>query len=199
MSEFASAAQIALPQAATLAAPGTAASSAVSAARGLASSVSTFPNIGLSMRFIVEVTGSNFGRVNLGGWTSCEGLKVEFKYDTIRSGGDYGNPHILPQHISFSPVTLKRAVERPYSQRVQLWLTQVATEWTQGPGEPNIGTTVTISLLDVYQNDELPAAQWQLQNAFPVAWSGPSMNAKSNEIAYETLVLEHEGFLVMPA
>jgi phage tail-like protein len=57
---------------------------------------------------------------------------------------------------------------------------------------------VTISLLDVYQDTAMPAATWQLQSAFPSSWSGPSLNAKSGDVAMETLTLEHDGFLSGP-
>ncbi len=191
--EIFSAAQIALPQMATPAAPGSMVESLVSAGRSLASDVAKFRHLGLAMRFKVVADG-----INLGKWTSCDGLKVEFKYDAVRSGGNYSDTSILPTFVSFSPVTLKRAVEFEYSQRVLLWLSQVAVEWQNGTGIPDIGTTVTISLLDVYQNEEAPAMSWQLRKAFPVAWSGPSLSAKSTEIATETLVLEHDGFLEQP-
>ena len=191
VSDFASAAQIAMPQLATPAAPGSLAESLVSAGRSRLSGVSQFRRLGLAMRFQVEVSTG----FKLGQWISCEGLKVDFKYDEIRSGGDYARTHRLPQSISFSPVTLRRAVEYPYSDTVQAWLRQVAVEWQQGTGEVMLGTTVTISMLDVYQNT---AATWQLQGAFPVSWSGPSMGAKSSEIGSETLVLEHNGFLEKP-
>ena len=34
------------------------------------------------------------------------------------------------------------------------------------------------------------------QHAFPVKYSGPSLNAIGNEVAIETLVLKHEGITV---
>ncbi|HUD37099.1 MAG TPA: phage tail protein [Streptosporangiaceae bacterium] len=198
MSEYLSAAQIGMPQLATFASPGSLVESGVSAARGLASAVDPFPHLGLAMRFKVEVTDLEAG-VSLGNWTSCEGLRVEFKYEAIRSGGDYASTHFLPSHVAYGQVTLRRAVETQYSRQIKNWLALFATQWESAEGEPTLGTTVTISLFDVYQDPIAPAAQWQLQNAFPVSWTGPSMNAKSSEIASETLVLEHSGFLDDPA
>jgi phage tail-like protein len=197
-SDFFSAAQIGMPQLATPAAPGSLVESAVSAGLSRASGVSLFRHFGLAMRFKVEVGDLDFGGIDLGNWTSCEGLKVEFKFDPIRSGGDYSSTHILPQSVAFGPVTLKRAVERQYSAAVQEWLRMVAAEWQSGTDEFTLGTTVTISLLDVYLSPAAPAATWQLRNAFPISWSGPSMSAKSSEIASETLVLDHDGFLDPP-
>jgi phage tail-like protein len=187
-----SAAQIGLPQVATPASVGSAASTAGSAARSAATL--PFRKLGLAMRFKVVVEGVGIPGLKLGLWTSCEGLKVEFKYDTVRSGGDYTNKHVLPQHVNYSPITLKRAVEGPWSEAVKAWLQDTAAAWQAGDIS-RIGRPVTISLLDVTQNEEDPAAYWTLANAFPASWTGPSMSAKSSDIATETLVLEHDGFL----
>lgn len=191
ISDFASAAQIAMPQLATPAVPGTGVSTLVSAAR---SGAKPFRHLGLAMRFKVDVTGLGEG-LGLGHWTWCEGLRVEFKFEAVRSGGDYSTTHLLPSYVHYPVVTLKRAVEKPYSDAVRTWLREVEAQW-RGAGDLSaIAKTVTISLLDVYQDPDQPAFQWVLANAIPVAWSGPTMSAKSNEIASETLVLEHEGFL----
>lgn len=193
LSEFASAAQMAVPQLATPAVAGSAVSSVASAGRSLLSGVSEFSRIGLAMRFHVEVTGLG---LDLGDWSTCDGLRVDFKFDLVRSGGEYTAAHVLPQVVSYSPVTLKRAVLKPYSDSLRTWLQSIATQWQNAEGEVNVGTVVAISLLDVYQ--DTPAATWELQKAFPSSWSGPSMNAKSGDVAMETLVLEHDGFLGGP-
>jgi phage tail-like protein len=41
--------------------------------------------------------------------------------------------------------------------------------------------------------DKLPIAIWYFRNALPEKLQGPGLNAKSNEIAIETLELAHEG------
>ncbi len=188
--DFASAAQIATPGL-TMATPGSLASTAMSAGRSIASEVAQFSHIGLAMRFKVSV--SNYG--TLGHWTSCDGLKVDFKFDVVRSGGEYGSAHVLPQNVVFGPVTLKRAIEAVYSDTVRAWLTSMFVNWNAAEGEYKSSNTVTIELYDVYQVKAI--ATWTLQGAFPVSWSGPQLNAKGSEVAMETLVLEHDGFLGM--
>jgi phage tail-like protein len=190
LSDFASAAQIAMPQVATPAVGGSAVSSAASAGRSLMSGVSQFSRFGLAMRFNVQVTALG---LDLGDWSSCDGLRVDFKFEAVRSGGDYATTHVLPLTVAYRPVTLKRAVIRPGSNSLQTWLSTIAAQWQSAEGELDVGTTVVIELLDVYQ--DTPAATWELQNAFPSSWSGPSMSTRSGEVALETLVLEHDGFL----
>lgn len=193
--DIASAAQIAMPQLATPAVAGSGVSTAASAGRTLMSGVSGFSRVGLAMRFRAKVTELG---LDLGDWSSCDGLRVDFKFDAVRSGGEYTSTHVLPLTVSYSPVVLKRAVRKPYSDSLQTWLKSIATQWQNAEGEINVGTSVTISLLDVYQDTAMPAATWQLQSAFPSSWSGPSLNAKGGDVAMETLVLEHDGFLSGP-
>ena len=50
--------------------------------------------------------------------------------------------------------------------------------------------TVTIQLLDEEHN---PMFTWTLKNAWPMKVSGTEMDAKTSDVAMETLVLSHEG------
>lgn len=179
-----------------MALPGTALSSAVSAGRGLAADSAGLPHFGLSMLFTVSV--ADLG--TLGQWTSCEGLRVDFRFDKIRSGGEYAHEYIVPNGISYPPVTLRRGMDAASSKRVRTWLRSVASLWElwDGEAEQYPGTTVTISLHDVYKLPAAPVAVWSLHGAYPVSWAGPTLNARTNEVAVETLVIEHQGFLTEP-
>jgi phage tail-like protein len=171
---------------------GTAVSTAVSAARGAAAS-SAFRNLGLAMRF--TVTFSNGGGIDrLGDWSSCKGLRVDFKTEPIKVGGDYGSEVKLPGQVTYSPVVLERAMEQGPSSDLQAWLGKLATSWAnpdENGARPPAGT-VEIVLQDVQQG---VVAAWSLHNAYPVSWSGPALDARQNAVAIETLTLEHEGFL----
>ena len=48
----------------------------------------------------------------------------------------------------------------------------------------------TITLLDTAHN---PVLRWQFSQGWPSKWEGPILSGKSNEVAIETLVIEHEG------
>ena len=171
----------------------TAASTAVSAARGMAPD-SPFRLFGLSMRFsVLFSSGDNIDR--LGEWSSCKGLKVEFKTETVKTGGGYNGEVKLPSQVVYSPVVLERAMERQNSQNLQAWLGRLVNQWMDYDGTgpaPAPSGTVQITLQDVYQQT---VSSWTLNNAFPVSWSGPVLDAKQNAIAIETLTIEHQGFL----
>jgi phage tail-like protein len=38
--------------------------------------------------------------------------------------------------------------------------------------------------------------RWNFDNAYPVKWSGPALNATGDAVAVETLELAHEGMRV---
>jgi phage tail-like protein len=165
----------------------------VNAASG--SQLGSYPAYGLAMRFSVTVTGLPSTGTSLGLWRSCKGLGVELKYKPVEQGGVYSGDIALPDKLVYARVSLERAVEASSSEAVQTWLKDYISQWQTYPlktsGEPPV-TTVVIQLLD-YQLNKVMA--WTLNDARPVKWSGPSMQATDNNVAIETLEFEHEGFL----
>lgn len=161
-------------------------------ANGGPSSNSSFP-YGLSMRFQVTV-----GALSLGAWSACKGLKVELKTIRAAEGGNYWSERVLPEKITYSTITLERAVHPQDSKAVQNWLQEVASKWMNyappdgAAGTPYSPTTARIWLLGAYNR---PVMDWTLINVYPVSWTGPSLSATENKVAIETLELAHEGFL----
>ncbi len=136
--------------------------------------------LGLSFRFDVDVDG-----VDIGGWASCDGLKVDFGLKEVREGGTNDHAYWLPDQMKYDKVTLTRAMTRADSAKVARWLS--------GCVDKSRGGTARITLKDAH-NDEV--ATWSLRNVLPASWKGPSLNAKDGSaVAVETLVLAHEGFL----
>jgi phage tail-like protein len=175
---------------------GAAASAALSFGQGTTGNAA-FRYYGLSMRFTVTFSTGD-GREPLGEWSSCKGLRVDFKTEPVKVGGDYSGEVKLPAQVTYSPVVLERAMEARPSQLLQAWLGRLVTTWMNydrdGTRPPS--GTVDIALQDVHQN---VVASWSLRNAYPVSWSGPVLDARQNAVALETLTLEHEGFLPQPA
>ena len=62
--------------------------------------------LGLQTRFRVTVDG-----VNLGGWSKCTGLTVEFKNKLIKEGGNYEYQPILADYIEYKQILLERRIE----------------------------------------------------------------------------------------
>jgi phage tail-like protein len=149
------------------------------------------------MRFAVLFTSGD-GITDLGEWSSCKGLKVDFKTEPVKFGGEYDHEVKLPLNVSYGPVVLERAMEQKYSHDLQVWLGNLVANWMNdtddGYSPPE--ASVHIILQDVHQTE---VASWTLRNAYPASWSGPTLDAKGSTIAIETLTLEHQGFLPMSA
>ena len=74
--------------------------------------------------------------VDLGGWQTCTGLKVEFKSRRSRRAATTSPEQFLPDKVVYSKVTLKRAVEKNDSKKVQQWLNRSARKWLAGETSP---------------------------------------------------------------
>lgn len=175
---------------------GTAALAASTAASTAASATGADPTVrsfGLSMRFAVSFD-SGEGSVTLGEWSACKGLKVDFKTEPVKRGGEYDYEVNLPTQVVYGQVTLERAMEKASSQKLQAWLGNLVATWVDqaDSGYTAPTGTVSITLQDVHLKE---VATWHLRNAYPVSWSGPVLDAKGSTVALETLTLEHQGFL----
>ena len=136
-------------------------------------------SVGLTCRFAVKVDG-----MELGGWASCTGLRVDFKLKEILEGGTNGHTCYVPDRISYPRVTLSRAMTADDSPKVAQWLATYV--------DRESGGTAEITLNDARGTR---IASWTLHNVLPASWRGPDLVGQSDKVAMETLELVHEGFL----
>ncbi len=134
---------------------------------------------GMSMRFDVVVGG-----IDLGGWASCDGLKVNFGLKKIRSGGNNEFDVYLPDKVNYTNLTLKRAMNAKDSGKVMSWLRSMVDSVN--------GDAATITLRDSHNE---VVSSWTFANVRPMSWKGPTLNSTAKEVASEILELVHEGFL----
>jgi phage tail-like protein len=142
--------------------------------------------LGLNTRFLVEVDG-----IDLGGWGQCSGLAVDFKPEVIPEGGNYDYQPILPGHLEYTAIKLRRAMNAADSARVQQWLSTRVATWVHA-AKSGGGGTAQITLCDA---KGMPVTTWRLRNVYPSKWDGPDLDAMTMGIAMEKLELVHEGFL----
>lgn len=142
--------------------------------------------LGLQTRFKVVVDG-----VDLGGWSKCKGLSVDFKSTPIKEGGNYEYLPILPDRIEYKQISLERAMTAKDSAHVQNWLRTKVRSYINGESSGG-GGTAEITLLDSHGKK---VASWSLRNVYPAGWDGPELTTSTFGIAIETLRLVHEGFL----
>jgi len=118
-----------------------------------------------SFNFVVEIEG-----VAVADFSEVSGLSSETTVIEYRTGAMRGSTRKLPGLTKYSNITLKRGI----TSGTELW------EWRQHvvDGEGDRGQELL---------------RWNLVNAWPCKWQGPSFDAKGNEVAIETLELAIEG------
>ncbi|UFH59979.1 phage tail protein [Sulfurovum mangrovi] len=140
----------------------------------------------LTHRYRVEIAG-----LFVAGFSEVSGLEQEIEIEEYKEGGmDF--IHKLPAGIKHANVILKRGISGNSSLRT--WYDLVLKAITYGnmpiPKEP----IVYIALMDSAGNEKI---RFMLKFAYPVKWVGPQLNAKTSEVAIESLELVHEGLVVV--
>lgn len=132
----------------------------------------------LSPRFTVSIDD-----VDLGTWTKCEGLAVEYEVFEYQEGGWNDYVHRLPGRRKYPNVKLTRPLDKD-SQTVVKWISKMVTKVER--------KSAVIAVHDA--NGEV-VCSWNLVDVCPVKWTGPTLDAGGNQVANETLELAHNGFL----
>ena len=136
------------------------------------------PYAGYSFR--VEIDG-----ITRAGFRNCSGLDASQEAGTYREGTDRGlTMRKLPGLITYSDITLSRGI----SSDSELW------QWRQTVMSGEVDRR---NLSIVLMNDKgEDAIRWNVRNCWPTKWTGPTLDATSDEVAIEELELTHEGFEV---
>ncbi len=132
-----------------------------------------------SVRFRVKIDGGN----DLGDWSKCDGLSVEYDVFEYKEGGENGFTHRIPGRVKYQNIKLTRPINKD-SKQVADWIASLKRNVRR--------QTAEVSALD-------PLGQaivtWNLEGIYPVRWSGPSLDVGNNQVAMETLEIAHNGFL----
>lgn len=111
------------------------------------------------------------------------GLSVEIDMETRPEGGENRFVHNLPVRAKYGDVTLKRG--KFLGSGILHWCRKATDEFDFSPAN------VMISLMNA---DHIPLYNWYLINAIPKRLEVSGLNAESNEIVVETLVLSYQYF-----
>jgi phage tail-like protein len=132
-----------------------------------------------AFNFLVEIDG-----VTVAGFSECSGLSSETDPIEYREGKENITVRKLPGLVKYSNITLKRG----FTQGKELW--QWRKQVLDGKTQRRSGT---VTLLD---EGRKPALRWNFREGWPRKLDGPTLNAKTNEVAIETLEIAHEGLVV---
>jgi phage tail-like protein len=129
--------------------------------------------------FIVEIDG-----INAAGFTECSGLSTTTDVIEYREGNERSGARKLPGLTKFTNIVLKRGMTR--SRDLWNWRKTVI----DGAVERKSGAIVLLA------DDRTPVGRFRFRDGWPTKWEGPALNAKSSEVAIETLEIAHEGLEV---
>jgi phage tail-like protein len=129
-----------------------------------------------AFNFVVNIDG-----VPVAGFEECSGLSAETDAIEYRNGNEDITVRKLPGLKKFGNITFKRG----YTASKDLW------QWRKQVLD---GKTKRQSGSIVLQNEaRQKALTWNFYQAWPRKWDGPTFNAKTNEVAIETLEIVVEG------
>ena len=127
-------------------------------------------------RYKVEIDG-----LEAGGFSEVTGFDASIDVIEYREGDMVQTPLKIPGLKKYGNITLKQGVTT----------STVLYDWIiAGVNGAVERKTLTITLLD---EEEAPAASWQVINAWPTKYTAPDFNATSSEVAIDTLEIAHEG------
>ncbi|MCP5007175.1 MAG: phage tail protein [Planctomycetes bacterium] len=135
------------------------------------------PYMGFSFQLAIE-------GITEGGFTEVTGLEATTQVEEVKEGGVNDYVHKLAKETTYGNLTLKRGLAD--SEALWKWHRNVVA----GKIERKI---IHIFMLKDYLDET--AHQWSFKDAFPVKWSGPSFNAGSNTVAFESIEIAHHGFI----
>ena len=134
-----------------------------------------------SFRFVVEIEG-----VSQATFTQCTLPTLEVEVEEQKEGGFNTGTHLLPGRVRKGTITLKRGLVT--SSELLQWYADVM----QGNLD-KARRSVSVVLYDAIGDEVM---RWDFTGVFPHKWSGPTLNAASNEVAIETLELSFESVSV---
>jgi len=134
---------------------------------------------GLTLRFKVTLDADK----DLGFWTKCEGIGVEYELHEYKEGGQNAFVHRFPGRRKYQTVKLTRPLNKD-SGRVAMLVSETA--------KPGIRPTGQITVLDA---QGMEVASWTLDQVAIYKWTGPNLDVNGKDTALETLELVHNGFL----
>ena len=120
-------------------------------------------------------------------FTELTGLQIETEVMEYAEGGNNAFVHRLPGRTKVGNITLKRGMTA--SNELFKWYIDIA----YGKTVPVPRRHVSVIMYDTAGKEVM---RWSFNNAYPVKWVGPQLNAGGTNTAVETLELTHDGLQI---
>ncbi len=124
--------------------------------------------------------------VTIARFTEVSGLSAEIKTEIIREGGRNDYVIELPSSVSYPRLVLKAGM---VDTELRDWFMEFRNKGTI------TRKNITITLygdLDA-MNYQKVIYEWHIIDAFPVKWNGPTLNAMTSALAFESIEFIHKG------
>ena len=141
---------------------------------------------GTQFRFMVTIDGKE-----IGDFTAIEGLSAEYHVMPYAEGGQNDYEHRLPGQLKYTTIKLSRALDAKSARTgggLATWFTTLGSFNSR----KRAARTAAITAFD---GAGMKIASWNLLDAYPFRWTGPSFSADGSAVAKETLELAHHGFI----
>lgn len=132
-----------------------------------------------------------FGTDVVAGVSKVSGLKQTIEVVEHRDGGDLSTKRKSPGLATFEPITIERGIS--HDPAFEEWASTVFS--TEGPGAVSLKNFRRDVTIELYNLQGTKVRAW---NAFR-CWVSefhavPELDANANAVAFESIVLQNEGF-----
>jgi phage tail-like protein len=133
-------------------------------------------SVATSYKFWVELDD-----IFVAGFSEVSGLEAETEVEEYREGGVNGYVHKLPKGVRFPNLVLRKGM----TQSPALW------NWYEGTIDGTIERKTGAIVLQAADGTEF--GRWSFFDAYPVRWSGPTLDANRSDVAFEQIEIAHSG------
>lgn len=147
-----------------------------------------------NFKFLIKFDGTNA----VAGVSKISALTQSVEAIPWRMGGDPNYVQQLPGQTKYEPITLERG--KTADTTFMDWINTVAT-WNAAGGKDGEHTNDFRKdiVIEMYSLSNSLVAKVNVYKAWPSKFIAlPDLDAKANEVAIETLELQHEGFVITP-
>lgn len=119
-------------------------------------------------------------------FTECTLPTLEVEVEEEKEGGYNDGTHLLPKRVKRGNLTLKRGLASG----------STLLRWYMDVLQGDLSKTRRQVSVTLYDSQGTAVMRWDLSNAYPTKWTGPTLNAGNSSVAVETLELAYESLTV---
>ena len=136
--------------------------------------------------FLVEIDD----QIEIGRFSEVSGLQIDVDVEEYVEGGENGFVHKLPGRMKWPNLVLKRGITK--DDVFMKWFQDAVGDGMAERSGKSKRTSAAITLLGPDGTTRL--RKWNIVDAMPVRWTGPSFATDSTGAAVEELEIAHHGF-----